>query len=162
MSKEVYMSNVEQKLPPVAQLIAVLLVANGILGLWALSQTLIGGSSVISLPSLGGGHESVIAYMSAGVGFGCFLIAGIALLVRRKRAIFLYLMGAIFYAVYIAVAFLVFFVKAAWQSVVAGNFSAGDAVFLAIVFVGGGAIGFFVARAIYNYLQNLSGEGVLR
>lgn len=159
-----HMSNAEQKLPPVAMLIAVLLVINGIWGLWLLSGTLIGGTSMMRLPpSFADEHESVIAYVAAGLGFGCLLLAGLALFVRRKRAIFFYVMGAIFYTGFMTIAYLAFFAEVAWRSIVYdGSSSAGVWLVLTVILAGGGAIGFFIIRAVYNYLQELSGDGVLR
>jgi hypothetical protein len=145
-------------------IIALVLLGNGALGAWLLLEQQIGQPTFLSFPMLTGGSriEALIAYLCAELMCGCFLIAGIALLFSRKGAIPIYVAGLIFYAGYITAAFLIFFARGAWQSIVAGDFSVGDALFVSVFLVGGCALSFVVARAVYNYLRSLSRSGLLR
>ena len=110
------MSDVGTK-PVGVWIVAGALLWSSLSGVFLLVQELFSDSLFPPLPVLGDGATAVIAHWCVGLMCSAFLIAAIALLLSRRVAIPFFIAGLIFYAGYIASAFLIVLIGGAWHSV---------------------------------------------
>ena len=122
MKSERVMSGVKTR-PVWVWIIGAALLWSSLSGAFLLIQELFSDSLFPPLPVMGDGATAVIAHWCVGLMCGAFLIAGIALLLSRRMAVPLFVVGLVFYAGYITSAFLIAFIRECGRARVAANFS---------------------------------------